>query len=77
MKPLELAKAKYSKEKFNGLGYVTVYETKAQKPAADPESKEIFTWCVSPPPPPPRSPLSKTTSLTTDLPPPTGTSTAA
>lgn len=50
MKPLELTKAKHSREKFSGLGYVTVYqgveksyEGYHKKPTA-PESKEIFTW---------------------------------
>lgn len=47
MKPLEMTKAKYSKDKFGGLGYVTVYESEGEK-SAEPEAKEIFTWCVSP-----------------------------
>jgi hypothetical protein len=56
MKPLELAKAKYSKEKFGGLGYVTVYETEGQN-STEPESKEIFTWYIPPlPSPPPQTP---------------------
>ena len=37
-KPLELLEKKYSKSKFDGLGYVTAY--------ADGEEKEIFTWNV-------------------------------
>lgn len=45
MKPLEMVKARHSKEKFGGLGYVTVYETEASK-SAEPEGKEIFTWWV-------------------------------
>jgi hypothetical protein len=43
MKPLEMIKGKYSKNKFGGLGYVTVYEPEGEK-SAEPESKEIFTW---------------------------------
>lgn len=45
MKPLELTTAKYSKEKFGGLGYVTVYDGDAGK-STEPEAKEIFTWCA-------------------------------
>jgi hypothetical protein len=46
IKPLELTKAKYSKEKFGGLGYVTVYEGGVEK-STEPEAKEIFTWYVT------------------------------
>jgi hypothetical protein len=45
MKPLELTKAKYSKEKFGRLGYVTVYDGDAEE-STEPEAKEIFTWCA-------------------------------
>ena len=55
MRPLELAKAKYSKDKFGGLGSVTVYETEAQT-STEPESKEIFTWYFSLPFPRPALP---------------------
>lgn len=43
MKPLEMIKGKYSKEKFGGLGYVTVYGPEVEK-STEPEYKEIFTW---------------------------------
>ncbi|RMZ78637.1 hypothetical protein DV738_g3804, partial [Chaetothyriales sp. CBS 135597] len=43
-KPLELPAATFSKDKFAGLGYVTVYgDTSA---SAKPEDKEVFTWNV-------------------------------
>lgn len=43
MKPREMIKAKYNKEKFGGLGFVTVYAADAES-NAEPEAKEIFTW---------------------------------
>ncbi|RMD40651.1 hypothetical protein DV735_g4468, partial [Chaetothyriales sp. CBS 134920] len=43
-KPLELTAATFSRERFAGLGYVTVYgDTSA---SAKPEDKEVFTWNV-------------------------------
>jgi phosphatidylinositol transfer protein SFH5 len=39
MKPLELVKKAYSKDKFGGLGYVTVHGEVEGK-------KEIFTWNI-------------------------------
>lgn len=44
MKPLDLLKKAYNKGKFGSLGYVTTYV--ADDAAADPESKEVFTWNV-------------------------------
>ncbi|TRX91517.1 hypothetical protein FHL15_007522 [Xylaria flabelliformis] len=41
-KPLELIKQTYSKEKFGGLGYVTVHAGDEK----DEKAKEIFTWNV-------------------------------
>ncbi|KAI0121212.1 patellin-4 [Xylariales sp. AK1849] len=43
MKPLELLKQTYSKEKFDGVGYVTAY---TDKKVEGPEAKEIFTWNI-------------------------------
>ncbi|KAH9897561.1 CRAL-TRIO domain-containing protein [Xylariomycetidae sp. FL2044] len=39
MKPLELVEKKFSKAKFDGLGYVTTY-------AESEKEKEIFTWNI-------------------------------
>ena len=41
--PLELVKKQFSKEKFEGLGYVTRYTSETSK---GPESQEIFTWNI-------------------------------
>ncbi|KAI1638305.1 CRAL-TRIO domain-containing protein [Biscogniauxia mediterranea] len=47
MKPLELIKETFNKNKFGGLGYVTTYLGGPEdKVAEDPESKEIFTWNI-------------------------------
>lgn len=40
MKPLDLVKKTFSRAKFDGLGYVTVYG------GTDPAEKEVFTWNV-------------------------------
>ncbi|KAI1859548.1 uncharacterized protein JN550_012066 [Neoarthrinium moseri] len=39
-KPLDLLNKKFSKEKFDGLGYVTSYGE------SSPDSKEVFTWNI-------------------------------
>lgn len=47
-KPLELLQQAYNRDKFAGLGYVTTY-TKDEggvHDAAEPETKEVFTWNV-------------------------------
>ncbi|OQU99664.1 CRAL/TRIO domain-containing protein [Cladophialophora immunda] len=44
MKPVELVKKKFNRNKFAGLGYTTVYGD--ADPAADPESREVFTWNI-------------------------------
>lgn len=43
MQPLELIKQSFSKEKFGGLGYVTVHSTEG---GGEGTAKEIFTWNV-------------------------------
>lgn len=43
-KPLELLNKKYSKAKFDGLGYVTKYS--AGETATEPGSSEVFTWNI-------------------------------
>ncbi|KAI1736045.1 CRAL-TRIO domain-containing protein [Xylaria scruposa] len=43
-KPLELIKQTYSKEKFGGLGYVTVHAT--EEGDEKEKAREIFTWNV-------------------------------
>lgn len=48
-KPLELLKRKFNRDKFGGLGYVTVYEDQEEKSGGegwDPEKKEVFTWNI-------------------------------
>ncbi|KAI0188192.1 CRAL-TRIO domain-containing protein [Xylaria flabelliformis] len=44
-KPLELIKQTYSKEKFGGLGYVTVHAAEGDE-KDEKAAKEIFTWNV-------------------------------
>ncbi|RMZ79014.1 hypothetical protein DV737_g3648, partial [Chaetothyriales sp. CBS 132003] len=44
IKPLDLIADTFSKDKFGGLGYVTVYGDSS--PTAKPEDKEVFTWNV-------------------------------
>jgi phosphatidylinositol transfer protein SFH5 len=44
--PLELIKKTFSKEKFGGLGYVTVYSADNQEGGSNKAAKEIFTWNV-------------------------------
>lgn len=43
-KPLELLDKKYSKARFDGLGYVTKYG--AAENGGEPESGEVFTWNI-------------------------------
>lgn len=43
--PLELIKQTFSKDKFGGLGYVTVHHTPEEGDEKD-KAKEIFTWNV-------------------------------
>lgn len=43
MRPLELIQQSFSKEKFGGLGYVTVHSTEGGE---EDTAKEIFTWNV-------------------------------
>lgn len=42
MKPLELLKKKYNRDKFHGLGYVTTYGGDS----SNPEGREVFTWNI-------------------------------
>ncbi|KAL2016214.1 hypothetical protein VTK56DRAFT_4071 [Thermocarpiscus australiensis] len=42
-RPLELVKKTFSKAKFEGLGYVTVY---VQEGSTEPDGKEVFTWNI-------------------------------
>ncbi|KAH0846578.1 Phosphatidylinositol transfer protein SFH5 [Fonsecaea pedrosoi] len=44
MKPVELLKKKFNRNKFAGLGYTTVYGD--ADPTADPETREVFTWNI-------------------------------
>ncbi|EXJ72095.1 uncharacterized protein A1O5_04599 [Cladophialophora psammophila CBS 110553] len=44
MKPMELVKKKFNRNKFAGLGYTTVYGD--ADAAADPEAREVFTWNI-------------------------------
>ncbi|KAG9786149.1 hypothetical protein KCU88_g2340, partial [Aureobasidium melanogenum] len=43
MQPLEWIKKKFNRNKFQGLGYVTVY---GEADSVDPEAKEIITWNI-------------------------------
>lgn len=46
-KPLDLIGKKYSRAKFDGLGYVTTYTAGVgENGVAEPESKEVFTWNI-------------------------------
>ena len=47
-KPLELIEQEYTREKFDGLGYVTTYynDTAAAYKSDEPETKEVFTWNI-------------------------------
>lgn len=42
-KPLELVEKVFSKAKFDGLGYVTLYQ---EEGSSEPEGKEVFTWNI-------------------------------
>lgn len=44
-KPLELVKKTYSKAKFEGLGFVTIYTADGDL-ATEPEGREVFTWNI-------------------------------
>ncbi|KAK3346423.1 CRAL-TRIO domain-containing protein [Lasiosphaeria hispida] len=44
-KPLELIKKAFTKAKFEGLGFVTVYAGEGEA-STEPESKEVFTWNI-------------------------------
>ncbi|KAI1314064.1 CRAL-TRIO domain-containing protein [Xylaria venustula] len=44
--PLELIKQTFSKEKFGGLGYVTVYSAEEKDGGEKDGAREIFTWNV-------------------------------
>ncbi|KAJ8113879.1 hypothetical protein ONZ43_g5045 [Nemania bipapillata] len=44
--PLELIKQTFSKDKFGGLGYVTVYSADAKDGDEKDKPREIFTWNV-------------------------------
>jgi len=47
MKPLDLIEKSFSRTKFGGLGYVTQYTSATEgEKAAEPESKEVFTWNI-------------------------------
>ncbi|KAI0547038.1 CRAL-TRIO domain-containing protein [Xylaria curta] len=48
-KPLELIEKTYSKEKFGGLGYVTIHATEGDEKEGDEKkekAREVFTWNV-------------------------------
>lgn len=45
MKPLELLKEQFSKEKFEGLGYANRYQAEGAGPD-QPELTEVFTWNI-------------------------------
>ncbi|KAI0004038.1 CRAL/TRIO domain-containing protein [Xylariaceae sp. FL0662B] len=47
VRPLDLVKKSFSREKFDGLGYVTRYLADSEEKAVeDPASKEVFTWNI-------------------------------
>ena len=43
MKPLELLKKQFNRNKFAGLGYTTVY---GDADKSDPEGRDVFTWNI-------------------------------
>lgn len=43
MKPLDLLKRQFNRNKFAGLGYTTVY---GDADVANPEGREVFTWSI-------------------------------